>query len=149
MLLSAVLPPATILICFFLSAFGLALVGAVLFLILLLLYPGLPKAELIAGGRVEVAPMKKKSWLEFLHTCAAAAIPAWFVLQPEAITFWARLVNEHAMLNWHLVPAVLVLCVSSAVIGLRKATAITDQDIYSWYSEMETLQAEQKAKSGT
>jgi hypothetical protein len=144
MLFTAVMSPVFGLMVYFLIALGLEVWRWAL--VIFCLIPLLPRAEEITGGKARCHYPEKDSLPEVIRSFAISAIISWFLMTHEALDFINRLGKDYTLLNWYVTPAVVVIAACSLVLRWREATEVTDEDIYSYYTEMESVLAGQKAK---
>lgn len=76
--------------------------------------------------------------LRWIRRAAKYAILLWFIWQPEFDSFHRRITDGGALWDWRLIAPVGVLAVYFCISALRRASLITDQAIYTYFSSSDT-----------
>ena len=73
-------------------------------------------------------------WLHWIRRVAWFAIMLWGFNQPEYEAFQKRAFDEGGLWDWRLLAPITVVTSCSIVWGLRRAAAVSDRAIYSYFT---------------
>ncbi len=134
MRLRAVLVPGLLLAGFLAFARSLPVVGLVLAGLAFCLFLG------FTGPQEELAvklPQQQgfERWRYWSGQIIRYLFMLWLISQPELEAFIHRVNHGYALWDWRLILPAIILATLGAISGLRRASSLSDQQIYDWLAE--------------